>query len=460
MTHNPADGTNKSIVLIIATIAAFIVPFLVSSINVALPKMTAEFHMEAVVMTWVNTIYFLVIAMAQVPMGRLADIYGRKKIFILGMVISFVAALAGANASSVVVLLISRAFQGLGAGMTFNTIVAILTSVYPAEKRGKALGISMMGTYGGLIFGPLIGGFMTKHFGWPSIFILSACLNLLLLLLVFLTLKGEWREARNEKFDVLGALIYSAAIAIFMYGFSSLPKVTSIAFLLVGIAGLLYFVRRELKAASPILDFRLFQRNRIFLFSNIASLINYVATFAVAYLLSFYLQYIKELEPDEAGLVLIASSIPMTIFAPLAGRLSDRIEPRLVAATGMAVGCVALAMLIFLNNTTPIWYIILTLVLYGTGIGLFSSPNTNAIMGSVEKKVLGVASGTVGTMRTGGMMMSMGIMMILFAIYIGPQEIEPVYYPQFLSSVRVGFIVFTALGIGGVMAQLAGRKKA
>jgi EmrB/QacA subfamily drug resistance transporter len=460
MTQSSADGTKKNIVLIISTIGSFVVPYLVSAINVALPRMAIEFHMEAVVMTWVNTIYFLAIAMAQVPMGRLADIYGRKKIYILGLVIAFAAAVAGANANSTAMLLICRAFQGLGAGMMFNTIIAILTSVFPSDERGKALGISMAGTYGGLICGPLIGGFLTDRFGWPSIFIFSAVLNFLLLSLALLTLRGEWREAKGEKFDVPGAVIYSVSIVMFMYGFSSLPAYSGIAFVLLGALGLFIFMRREFKASNPILDLRLFKSNRIFVFSNTATLINYLSSFAVTYLLSLYLQYIKELTPEKAGIILIWSSVPMTIFTPLAGRLSDKIEPRLVASAGQAIGCIALMMLVFINNATPVWYIILTLVLYGTGMGLFSSPNTNAIMGSVEKKVLGVASGTVGTMRTTGMMLSMGIMMIIFAVYIGPQEITKEYYPQFLTSAKVGFIIFTIMGVGGVLAQLSARKKA
>jgi EmrB/QacA subfamily drug resistance transporter len=455
-----SSAARKNSILIIATLSSFIVPFLVSSINVALPRMTAEFHMEAVVMTWVNTIYFLAIAMVQVPMGRLADIHGRKKIYLVGLVISLAAALAGAFAGSVPVLLVSRAFQGIGAGMMGNTIIAIITSVFPSDERGKALGISMAGTYGGLIFGPLIGGFLTYRFGWPSIFIASAGLSSLSLILALLTLKGEWREAKGEKFDFPGSVLFGASIAMFIYGFSSLPGVISGAFLVVGAAGLFCFAKRELKAASPILDLRIFKNNRTFLFSNMATLINYLATFAVTFLLSLYLQYIKGFSPQEAGLVMIASSIPMTIVTPLAGRLSDKIDPRMVAASGMALGCAALVMLIFLGNGTSLWYVILALAVYGTGIGFFSSPNTNAIMGSVGKKVLGVASGTIGTMRTTGMMLSLGIMMILFAVYIGPQEIEPVYYPRFLTSVKVGFIVFTVLGIGGVLAQLIGREKA
>ncbi len=459
MTQSPTGATNRNVVLIIATISAFVVPFLVSSINIALPDMSGDLHMEAVVMTWVNTIYFLAIAMAQVPMGRLADIYGRKKLYLLGLVIAIVASAMAALSNSVVMLLISRALQGVGAGMTFNNIMAILTSVFPAGERGRALGINMAGTYGGLIMGPLVGGLLTDAFGWRSIFIFSGICSFLLILPVLFFLKGEWREARGEKFDLAGSVVYGIAMAVFMYGFSALPAWRAAVFLLLGTAGLFYFTRRELKMPSPVLDFRLFRQNRVFLFANLATLINYMATFTVTFLLSLYLQHIKALEPDQAGLVLMASSIPMTIITPLAGRLSDRIEPRLVAATGMAVGCAALVLLIFLNHATPLWYIILTLVLYGIGIGLFSSPNTNAILGSVEKKVLGVASGTIGTMRTGGMMLSLGIMMILFSIYIGQAEITPTYYPQFLMSARVGFIVFTVIGIGGVIAQLAGREK-
>jgi MFS family permease len=460
MTQNPAARTNRNSVLVIATLCAFVVPFLVSSINVALPKMTAQFHMEAVVMTWVNTIYFLAIAMVQVPMGRLADIYGRKKLIILGILIALVAAVGGAMAKSVGVLLVSRAFQGIGAGMTFNIIIAVLTSIFPAETRGKALGISMAGTYGGLIMGPLIGGIMTERLGWPSIFILSAVFNLFLLLLIFLFIKAEWRDARDEKFDLTGSLIFAIGIIMFTYGFSSLPKVMGVIFTLAGLIVLACFVRWELKQSNPVMDLRIFKNNRIFLFCNLSTLANYMATYAVTFLLSLYLQYINAYSPQKAGLVMIAASIPMTIFTPLAGRISDKIEPRLVAATGLIVGCVALVMLIFLGNNTPLWYILIALVLYGTGIGLFSSPNTNAIMGAVDKKVLGVASGTVGTMRTSGMMLSMGIMMIIFALYIGQAEITSQYYPQFLTSTKVGFLIFTVIGVFGVVAQLAARKKA
>jgi EmrB/QacA subfamily drug resistance transporter len=456
-TGNPRVGINRNVILIISTTTAFILPFLMASVNVALPTISRQFGMEAVVMSWVSTVYLLAIAMVQVPFGRLSDIYGRKKLFVVGLLIATFSSFLGAFANSVPLLMVSRALQGMGAGMTFNNSVAILTSLFPSDERGRALGISMAGTYGGLAMGPLIGGFMTEHFGWGSIFFLAGLLGVMLVVLVFWGLKGEWREARGEKFDVVGSIAYSISIALFMYGFSVMPTVTGIIFFAAGFIGLIFFVRWESRVASPVFDLSLFRENRLFLLSNLAALITYLSTFAVTFLLSLYLQYIKGFSPQTAGLALLPASVLMTIFTPISGRISDKVEPRLVATVGMALNCVTVILLVFLNNDTAVWFIIVALALYGIGIGLFSSPNTNAIMGSVEKRALGVASGTLGTMRTAGMMLSMGIMMILFSLYIGQAEISPPYYPQFMSSVRTGFIVFTVLCIGGLLAQLLAR---
>jgi EmrB/QacA subfamily drug resistance transporter len=449
---------NKKVILIIATITAFILPFLVASVNVALPVMGRQFSMEAVVMSWVSTSYFLAIAMVQVPFGRLSDIFGRKRLFIVGLVVVTLASFLGGFANSVPMLIISRVFQGFGSGMTFNNSIAILSSVFPREERGKALGISQSGTYLGLSLGPFIGGIMTEHLGWQSIFFLSGILGIFLIILVFQGLRAEWREAEGEKFDITGSIAYFIAIALFMYGFSSLPSINGIILFAMGVLGMVFFVWWEVRIPSPVFDLTLFRRNRIFLLSNIAALITYISTFAVNFLLNLYLQYINGLTPGEAGRELIISSVLMTVFTLLSGYISQKYKPRLVATAGMALNCVGLIMLIFLTDATSIWYIRLTLAIYGTAIGLFVSPNTNIIMGSVETKVLGVASGTLGTMRTAGMMLSMGVTMILFSLYIGGEEITPLYYPQFLSSVKTGFIIFAALCFGGVVAQLLARR--
>ncbi|MBN1176729.1 MAG: MFS transporter, partial [Dehalococcoidales bacterium] len=346
---------------------------------------------------------------------------------------------------------------GAGSGIMFNNSISILTSVFPADRRGRALGISTAGTYTGLSIGPYIGGALTEAFGWQSIFILSGIMSVILLALVFYALKGEWHEAKGEKFDIVGTITYAISIVLFIYGFSTLPRVSGIVIFLIGMAGLIFFGRWEMRTVSPIFDMKLFSKNKVFFFSNLAVFVSYIATFAISFLLSLYLQYIKGLSPQTAGLVLITASVLMAIMTPISGRVSDKIEPRLVASVGMALNCVALCLLIFVNDATALYYIMIALAINGLGIGIFASPNTNAIMGAVEKKSLGVAAGTLGTMRTAGMMVSMGIMMIIFSLYIGQAEITPEYYPQFLSSVRTGFIIFTAFSIFGLFCQLTAR---
>jgi len=457
MKNDSGITVKRYIILVISTATSFIMPFLVASINVAIPTISREFAMEAVLMAWVGTIYFLSVAMVQVPFGRLADIFGRKKLFIIGLLVTILASFLGAVANSVPMLFISLALMGAGSGIMFNNSISILTSVFPAEKRGRVLGISTAGTYTGLSMGPFIGGTLTEAFGWQSIFMLSGLLSVVLLALVFYALKGEWREAQGEKFDIVGTITYAIAIVLFIYGFSRLPTVSGIIIFLIGVTGLILFARWESRTESPIFDLNLFRKNRVFFFSNLAVFISYIATFAISFLLSLYLQYIKGLSPQTAGLVLITASVLMAVMTPISGRISDKVEPRLVASVGMLLNCVALFLLIFVNDTTALLYIIVALAINGLGIGIFASPNTNAIMGAVDKKSLGVAAGTLGTMRVAGMMVSMGIMMIIFSLYIVQAEITPEYYPQFLTSVRTGFIIFTVFSIFGLFCQLIAR---
>jgi MFS family permease len=203
------------------------------------------------------------------------------------------------------------------------------------------------------------------------------------------------------------------------------------------------------------LDINLFRGNRAFTFSNIAAFINFSATYAVTFLMSLYLQYIKGLSPEEAGLIIIASPIVQAIFSPIAGRLSDRIEPRKVAAIGMAVTMVGLFPFIFIDKSTSNMVVVGTLGLLGFGLSIFSSPNTKAVMSSVDRRLYGVASSALGTMRLTGQMFSMGVTMIIFALRIGRLEIVSAVYPALLSSIKFAFVIFSLLCLVGIFASLA-----
>jgi MFS family permease len=290
--------------------------------------------------------------------------------------------------------------------------------------------------------------------GWRSIFLATIPLSLFVIF-VALRLRGEWAEAKEEKMDYVGSLIYCLTLIAIMYGFSQLPTVQGAGLMVVGILGLLTFVKWEMKVKNPVLDMDLFSHNRVFAFSNLAALLSYSSTFAITFLLSLYLQYIKGLSPQNAGLVLVCQPLMQAIFSPFAGRLSDRIEPGTVASLGMGITVMGLFLFIFLNEKTTLGYIIANLSLLGFGFALFSSPNMNAIMSSAERRSYGVASGTLATMRMTGQMFSMGISMLIFAIYLGGVQITAQYYPLFLKSTRAAFTVFASLCFLGIFASLA-----
>ncbi len=450
------NNNAKMSALLIATLASFVTPFIAAAINIALPAIGSEFQTDAILLSWIPTSFLLASAMFAVPFGRLADILGMKRIFIYGMITFTTASFLSAIAPSTLSLIAFLVLQGIGAAMIFVTSVAIVTHVFPPNERGKAIGITITSVYVSLSLGPVLGGIMTQVLGWRSLFLLMIPLGLLVIGLTFWKLKGEWAVCKGEKFDLPGSIIYSIALFLIIYGFSLLPEITGIIVTALGITGIISFVMLELKTKSPIFDIKLF-KNATFALSNLAALISYSATFAVVFLLSLYLQYIKGLSPGNAGLILIAQPVVMAALAPIAGRLSDRYNPRLIASVGMAFTTVGLLFFVFINANTSYEFIIAGLILLGVGFGLFSSPNTNAIMGSVEKRFYGVASASVGTMRLIGQTLSMGTVLIIFALYIGNVQIMPAEYPALLSSVQIAFIVFTVLCFLGIFASLAKR---
>ena len=448
------DAVLKRTALLVAVLSSFLTPFMVSSVNVALPALGREFGMTAVTLSWVPTSYLLAAAMFLVPFGRIADIHGRKKVFAWGISLYTAAAAVAAFAPSVPVLLSLRVLQGFGSAMIFGTGIAIVTSVYPPAERGRVLGITVSAVYVGLSLGPVLGGFLTQQFGWRSIFLANVPAGLAALYFLARHLPGEWAEAKGERFDLGGAVIYAISLVAVMYGLTLLPAATGVLLILFGLLWIGVFILWELRAASPLLDMRLFTTNLTFSMSNVAALINYSATFAVTFLLSLYLQYIKGFTPQHAGMVLIAQPVVMAAFSPLAGRLSDRIEPRVVASLGMGFTAAALALFSLLDARTPLWFIIAVLLLLGFGFALFSSPNTNAVMSSIDRRSYGVGSAMLGTMRLTGQMLSMGLVMAIFALHIGRTRIAPEQYPLFLESARTAFLLSAVLCSAGIFASL------
>jgi EmrB/QacA subfamily drug resistance transporter len=453
------ENTSKKTVLFVATFAAFLTPFLGSAVNLALPSIGKDLNASAIGLGWVISSFILSSAIFLLPFGRLADIIGRKKVFSTGILLFTISTFLIIFTKSITTLIILRIFQGLASAMIFGTSLAIITSVFQPGERGKAMGINITAVYLGLSLGPVIGGILTQYFGWRSIFAFLVPFGIVSLILINRKIKTEWAESAGEKFDWKGSVIYGIALASFMYGFSKLPSLQGWIFGAFGVIMAGAFLLFEKTLNNPVFDIRLILQNRVFAFSGMAALINYSATSATGFFISLYLQYLKGFDARTAGLIMISQPIAMTLLSPIAGRLSDKKNPGVIASFGMGLTATGLILLCFLRVTTPTYLIVLLLIMMGIGFGLFSSPNSNAIMSSVEKRHLGVASGVVGTMRMVGQMMSMGIAMMLISLYIGKQTINPETYPGLIAAMRTGFLVFSVLSIFGIFASLARNEK-
>jgi EmrB/QacA subfamily drug resistance transporter len=442
-------------------VTQFLSAFMGASVNIALPHIARDFSMSAVGSSWVVMAFLLSTGMFLVPFGKLGDILGRKKIFLFGIIVFTFASLACAASSGGFMLIASRFVQGIGGAMMMSTGMAIITSAFPPNKRGKMLGLAVSSVYLGLTVAPVVGGIMTQTFGWHSIFLVGGILGFFIIAAIIFMVKTEWREAKNEKLDYPGSLIFMISVFLLMYGFSELPSLRGIVMAFLGLLSMILFVAFELKAETPVLNIRLFRDNRVFAFSNLAALINYASTFAITFILSLFLQYAKGLQPRDAGLLLITQPAVMAGTAFFAGRLSDKIDPRFLSSLGMGIIVVGLIFLCFLDQNTGNVFLISSLVIVGLGFGTFSSPNTNSVMGSVEKKYLGVASATVSTMRVMGQIFSMAIAAMVFHIFLGDAKISNENLLQFIQSSRVLFIIFAILCFIGVFASLQrGTKKA
>ena len=454
MTNSDRSAEKTALFTVMTT--SFMTTFMGSSINLALPAMGNDLGSNAVVTSWIITAYILASAIFLLPFGRLADIKGRRKVYLIGAIFYSLFTLLVPLANSVQMVIALRALQGLSAAMIFGTGMAILSAVYPPQRRGKALGYSVSVTYLGLSVGPVVGGMMNQHLGWQSIFYVSAVMGLAAVYGAYARLKGEWVGAPGESFDAPGALLYIFGLLALLYGLSSVESSHWAIYLAgAGLILLAVFVKWELKTDEPILKIQMFKNNLTFTMSNLAALINYSATFAVTFLLSLYLQVVKGYTSQTAGLILLAQPLVMALLSPLAGTLSDRMEPRKVASVGMACSAFSLFLFSFLQiDTSPI-LLVGILILAGFGFALFSSPNNNAVMSSVNIRFYGIASSILGTMRLVGQAASMSIVTLLVAVFIGRVALTAAQPADLMVMIRVAFSIFTVLCLLGIAASLA-----
>lgn len=433
----------------------FTTPLMLSAANVALPAIARDLRLNAVMLSWVPMAFLMASAMFVLICGRLADMYGRKRIFMYGTAGVVVTSLLAALAVNGTFLIVARFLQGVCAAMLYATQMAIVSSVFPPARRGHAIGLAVSTIYLGLTCGPLIGGYLIDLAGWRASFMFHIPLAIIVLVIGLWQVPGEWLAEEQGAFDVPGAVIYSLSIVALCLGVSTLPHAASYLLVLAGCTGLGLFFRMARTTAHPIIDVKLFFANRVFTLSCLAALIIYTATFANIVLVSLYLQFLQDMRAGAAGLIMMTQPLTMAVLSPFAGRLSDRVEPRILASAGMAVTAIGLIMLAMMDGVSSLHYLVGALVITGIGFSLFSSPNTNAIMGAVEKRYYGSAAGSLATMRVLGQMSSMVLVTLIFALIIGQVEIQPDNYADLRHAIHLCFVLAAGLCLPGFIFSLA-----
>lgn len=445
----------KNLILLICSVLSFFTVFAVNAVMVVVPSIAGEFHMSNIVQNWVIIIFLLVVAVLSVPAGQISGKYGLKKVTILSVILFIIISIVNVLVTSSEQFLLCRVVLGISLSFINVTSMAMIVSAFAPEERGKALGINITGVYVGLSLSPVLGGILNYQLGWRSVVLFGVPFLFVILALLLTKIDEEWITFEDVALDYNGSLFYGVGMVLFMYGFTILNEPLGVILTVVGIIVLVLFAFVELRVDNPVFDIRFF-KNRKFLSANFASLCAYLATFAVTTILNYHLQYIKGFDSQLSGIILLVAPICQVIIAPIAGRLSDRYVPQILAAIGMGLGTVSLVLFSFLDFATSLEFLVISMILYGIGFGLFSPPNTNVIMGSVPPKDTSVASAAVATMRTVGQAMSMGILTLVFAFIMGNVAITPEVHPLLVQSSQITCLICVALCVASVFASLVG----
>lgn len=419
--------------LLVVCIGSFLTPLSLSAALVAIPAIAADLHADAIYVSWIPATFLISNLVALLPAGRAADIYGRKKVYLIGNVIFLFGSIFAGLSNSIEMLLVFRVVQGVGAAMFFGSGMAIISSVYQDGGRGAALGWVVASVYLGLSAGPVIGGYVTDHFGWHSVFFMLVPLVVLGMIMIKLKLKGEWLSPERQRLDWVGAGLFSLWIVSLFIGLTNLPKLTSLVALPISAVLLYLFVSHCNRVPQPLIKLKVVWENKNISYAIIASIFMYASSYGLQFLLGLYLQYNRGLSPTEAGKMLLVQALTMAILAPISGRLSDRYPPNTIAAVGCLLVATSFVIVLQLDNESSMNVVIVALGFLGLGFGLFSTPNNNGALGNVPPASLGIASALMNLSRMIGQLMGTALVTLLMSLYIGNNKIDASHYDSLLS---------------------------
>ena len=449
--YSPAE---RRIVLLACCVSGFITPLLSTMMNLSLINIGEEFGVGSHEQAYVNTAFLLSSVVFMVPMAKAGDLFGKKRIFTLGVAVIAAVCLVAVFSPSFWFLIACRVVIGFGSACIVTTSISMITDVFPPGVRGGAIGMQTMCVYIGLAAGPPLGGVLNDIFGWHSLFLIIVPLAVASILCMT-RFKAEISPDSGGRFDGKGAIVYGIAIVLSMGGMINLPETWAYVMLVVGVILIGAFVVIELRTPHHMLNVRLF-KGSVFSGSCVATFMNYAASYSISYFLALYLQSIGGLTATQAGLVMLIQPAIQAVGTPYFGRMSDRLrDKRILPTSGLAVSAVGIATILTYGVGTPLWVIVVTLVVVGFGFSLFSAPNTSIIMGSVEPHETGEASAMVAVMRQTGMMVSMGIAMLFISVIMGSADnLTPDTYDSFITVMRYSFGVCVMMCVVGAAVSM------
>ncbi len=443
--------------IIITSITTFFVAYVSSAISIALPIMAKYFYMDDILQNWISLVYLLVIAVFSIPCGFFSKKYGLKNSLLIGTIIFLAGSIFSPLANSSAIIIASRAIEGLGAAFLYVSGTAIIVKAVPDKIRGLALGINLSTFYIGLTIAPFLGGFLSSHYGWQTIFYIQIPFLIVAIFLIFFKIHQNWITVNNEPIDVVGLIFSSLAILILMYGFTILNQIQGIILIIIGIIITLFYIKWSLKQKYPTFNLRLF-KNTNFATSNIASLTSYIGIYVLTYVLNYHFQYINGFSSQLSGTLLIIAPLIMTFSAILSGRVSDKKNPQLISMIGLMMVLICTIMITFMNKTSSLNYIILAMIFYGIGYGLFASPNTKVIMSSVPSKENSTASASVAASKYIGKTISLALFTVIFSIIMGNVSINPSNYALVILSSQITCGICTLFIIIALISTIIGYK--
>ncbi len=505
-------------VLVLTSVGFFMGTLDSTVVAVALPSIGPSLRLSYSEALWIQAAYLLAISIFLVPIGRLADRHGRTRFYMTGTALFALFSFACGFAFNGTSLIVARALQGASAAFMSATSTALVTSVFPTEERGRALGLNAMAGYTGLTLGPVVGGLLATHVGWRWIFFINVPIALLNLVSGGYLLQAERRDQAAERraevavergrkaiagagagqggreavaeggaeqggvgrslanlgagIDRRGVLLFALMLSALtvsltfgpFWGWSSLPTIG----LLVGsvvVFGI--FTAVERKVPDPMLDLTVIRKNRLFMATTGAALLSYMAGFGVTTFTAVFLEIVEGYSAQHTGLILLTQPIFMVVLSGVFGRLSDRVGTRLPTTVGMILVALGMVGLGILPTEAHPLYVVLALAVSGIGTASFSAPNTSAVMGSVQRGELSFAAGYLATMRTMGQAVSVALLGGIAAAGLGPaggrvlflgEKASEAAVTSFSSGYRTAMLVGAVLALAGAAASMVREK--